>query len=99
MPRGRKALDGHNNLQLDGETSASGVDERSILLVSADDAVIAHLPRPSRSSVVRNPVRQCSSNAGMLQQCSEMEPGGRKDKIARAMLCCPAMILCPAAVG
>jgi len=63
MPRGRKALDGHNNLQLDGETSASGVDERSILLVSADDAVIAHLPRPSRSSVVRK------SGAAMLLQC------------------------------
>jgi hypothetical protein len=99
MPRGRKVLDGHNNLQLDGETSAAGVDERSILLVSADDAVVAHLPHPSRSRVVRNPVRQCSSNAGMLQQCSEMEPGGWKDKIARAMLCCLAMILCPAAVG
>lgn len=81
------------NLQLDGETSAAAVDERSILLVSADGAVTAHMPRPSWSRVVRNLVRQCSSNAGMLQQCSEM------DKIARAMLCYLTMILCPAVVG
>jgi hypothetical protein len=53
---------------------------------------------PSRSRVVRNPVRQCSSNAGTLQQFSERQPGGWKAKNARAMLCYLAMILCPAVV-
>ena len=51
------------NLQLDGETSAAGVDERSILLVSADGAVVAHVSssQPRKSGE--------KSGAAMLLGC------------------------------
>jgi hypothetical protein len=83
-------------LQLDGETSAAGADEKSILLVNADGGVVAHLPCPSP---LKSGEKSGAGNAPhMLACCNNVVEWNLEDG-RLSWLCYLSMILCPTIVG